>query len=266
MDMNTSEQNVTAGSILMPGLVDLQKFMFSDRYHLTASALAQVCPLMTVLMLWTTSFNRCRASLLSLVLNAFLKVRVVYFKADFTISGTFQRSTCSAGATPTCTPYTISFLGVEGPFLEEVGPFMVFWCNCCLAGCVIAFSQLLKRFSSLIARLIALQQWDHFSFLIVGSQWCCFSAVSLEKNLVHLLHLWLVLSIKHSISCSISRTSWSVTVNMASSWSSVKAFVQPVLVDLIWKERKSSLITRANIQIYRHDRLRKKKEAGLCET
>ena len=157
MDMNTSEQNVTAGTILMPGLVDLQKFMFSDRYHLTASALAQVCPLMTVLMLWTTSFNRCRASLLSLVLNAFLKVRVVYFKAEFTISGTFQRSTCSAGATPTCTPYTISFLGVEGPFLEEVGPFMVFWCNCCLAGCVIAFSQLLKRFSSLIARLIALQ-------------------------------------------------------------------------------------------------------------
>ena len=39
MDLNTSERKVTAGSVLTPGLVYLQKFMFSDRYHLTASAL-----------------------------------------------------------------------------------------------------------------------------------------------------------------------------------------------------------------------------------
>ena len=51
MDLNTSEQNVTAGSVLTPGLVDLQKFMFSDRYHLTASALVRVCPWMTGLNL-----------------------------------------------------------------------------------------------------------------------------------------------------------------------------------------------------------------------
>ena len=31
--LNTSEWNVTAESVLTPGLVDLQKFMFSDRYH-----------------------------------------------------------------------------------------------------------------------------------------------------------------------------------------------------------------------------------------
>ena len=33
-DLNTSEQNVIGGSVLKAGLVDLQKFMFSDRYHL----------------------------------------------------------------------------------------------------------------------------------------------------------------------------------------------------------------------------------------
>ena len=40
MDLNASEQNITAGSVLTPELVDLQKYMFSDRYHLIASALA----------------------------------------------------------------------------------------------------------------------------------------------------------------------------------------------------------------------------------
>ena len=42
MDLKTSEQNVT-GSVLRPGLADLQKFMFSDRYHLAATTLARVC-------------------------------------------------------------------------------------------------------------------------------------------------------------------------------------------------------------------------------
>ena len=51
MDLNTSERNVTARSDLKAGLVDLQKFMFSDRYHLTASALTRVCPSITGLML-----------------------------------------------------------------------------------------------------------------------------------------------------------------------------------------------------------------------
>ena len=36
MDLNTSEQNVLAWSALTPGLVNLQKFTFSERYHLTA--------------------------------------------------------------------------------------------------------------------------------------------------------------------------------------------------------------------------------------
>ena len=44
MDLNTSEQNVTVRSVLIAGLVDLQKFMLSDRYHLTASAIAPVSP------------------------------------------------------------------------------------------------------------------------------------------------------------------------------------------------------------------------------
>ena len=102
-------------SIVKTGLVDLQNFMFSDRYHLTISALARVCPSMTSFMLWITSFNRCRMFLLLLLLNALLKARAVYFKADSTISGTFQCSACSAGAPPTCTSSTIN-LGVDGPF------------------------------------------------------------------------------------------------------------------------------------------------------
>ena len=34
MDLTTSKRNVTAGSALTAELVDLQKFMFSDRCHL----------------------------------------------------------------------------------------------------------------------------------------------------------------------------------------------------------------------------------------
>ena len=109
MDLNTSERNVTARSDLKAGLVDLQKFMFSDRYHLTASALTRVCPSITGLMLWIASFNCCRMYLLLLLLNAFLKVRAVYFKADSLISLAFQCSACSAGAPPTWTSSAINF-------------------------------------------------------------------------------------------------------------------------------------------------------------
>ena len=42
MDLNTTERNITARSVLTPGLVDFQKFIFGDRYHVTTSALAQV--------------------------------------------------------------------------------------------------------------------------------------------------------------------------------------------------------------------------------
>ena len=121
MDLNTSEQNLTAESVLTAGLVDLQKSMFNDRYHLTAFALTRVCPSMTGLMLWIASFNHYRMSLLLLLLNAFLKVRAVYFKADSTISGAFQCSVCSAGAPRICTSSTINFVDVEGPFSNEVG-------------------------------------------------------------------------------------------------------------------------------------------------
>ena len=89
VDLNISEQNVAAGSLFTLGLVGLQKFIFSDRYHLTASVLAQVCPSMTVVMLWITSFNCCGTSILLLMLNAFLKVKAVYFKVETTISGFF---------------------------------------------------------------------------------------------------------------------------------------------------------------------------------
>ena len=180
-------------------LVDLQKFMFIDRYHLTTSTLARVCASLTGLILRIASFNRSSTSLLLLVLNAFLKVKAVYFKVDSTIFRC-QCSTYSAGAPRTCTSSIINFLGAEGPFLDEVGSSRVVWCNCCLAGCVGAFSQLLKCFSKLLAWLIVFLQWGggggevaFFSFLMGGSQCCCFSAASLEKNLVHLLHLWFVL-------------------------------------------------------------------------
>ena len=39
MKLNNSKQNITGGSVLTAGLVVLQKLMFSDRYHVTASAL-----------------------------------------------------------------------------------------------------------------------------------------------------------------------------------------------------------------------------------
>ena len=221
------------GSLFTPGLVDLQKFILSDRYHLTASALGRVCPWMTGLTLWITSFNCCRTSILLLMLNVFLKVKAVYFKVESTISSDSQCSTCSICALPTCSCSTIKSLGVEGPFLDEVGLYRVFWRNCHLAGCVGAFSHLLKCFSKLLAQLMVLLQWGHFSFLMGGSQWCCFSTSLLDKTLVHHLNLWLVLSIKHSIGCSICCISSSAAVNMASSWSSVKALLQPVVVDLI---------------------------------
>ena len=70
--------------------------------------------------------------------------KAVYFKLDSTISGAFQSSACSVEAPPTRTFSTINFLRVEGPFLDEVGPFSVVWRNYRLAGRVGAFSQLVK--------------------------------------------------------------------------------------------------------------------------
>ena len=122
MNVNTSERNVIGGSVLTPGLVDLQKFMFSDRYHLRASTLARAFYLMTEFMVWITSFNRCTTSLSLLLLNVFLKVRAMYFKVGSTISGAFEGSACLVGSPLTCTSSTVNFLGVEGPFLDEVSP------------------------------------------------------------------------------------------------------------------------------------------------
>ena len=93
----------------------------------------------------------CRTYLLLLLSNVLLKVRTVHFKADSTISGAFQCLACSAGAPLICTSSTINFLGVERPFLDEVGPSSVVWRNCRVARCVGAFSQLLKWFSKLLA-------------------------------------------------------------------------------------------------------------------
>ena len=172
-DLNTSKWNITGESVLMPELVDLQKFMFRDRHHLTGSAFTRVCPSMTGLVLWITTFNCCRTSLLLLLLNVFLKVREVYFKADSLVSGPLERSECSAGAPPNCTSSTINFVGVEDPFSDEVSAFMAVWHNCCLAGCVGAFSQLLKCFSNISVPVMVLPQCGHSSFLMEGSQWCC---------------------------------------------------------------------------------------------
>ena len=162
MDLNTSGRNVTVGSILTPGFVDLQKFMFNDRYHLTVSAVARVCALMTGLMLWIMSSNRYRITLLLLLSNVFLKVRAVYFNVVSFISGAFLCSAFSIRALHTCTSSTINFVGVEGSFLDEVDPCSTVWCNCYLAGCVRAFLQLLKCFYRLLVQLMALPQWGHF--------------------------------------------------------------------------------------------------------
>ena len=116
------------------------------------------------LMLWITSFNCCRTSLLLLLSNVFLKVIAVYFKADSTISGAFQCSACSVGAPPTHTPSTINFLGVKGPFLDQLSPYSIVWGNCCLTGRIGAYSQLLKCFSKLLPWLVVLPLWKHFSF------------------------------------------------------------------------------------------------------
>ena len=80
---------------------------------LAASALTQFCPLNMGVMLWITSFSCCRMSLLLLLLNVFLKVRAVYFKADSTVSGISQSSACSGGAPRTYTFFTIKFLGLH---------------------------------------------------------------------------------------------------------------------------------------------------------
>ena len=122
VDLNTSKQKVTAGSVLRPGHEVLRKFLFNDRYHLIVSALAQVCPTVTSFMLWTTSFNCCRTSLLFLLLVILLKVRAVYFKADSSILGSLQCLLCSAGAPSTRASSTINFLDVGILFLDEVDP------------------------------------------------------------------------------------------------------------------------------------------------
>ena len=93
------------------------------------------------------------------VSSVFLKVRAVYFKADFTISGSFQCSASSVGAPVTYTSSTINFLDVEGPFFHEVGPSSVVWFNCCLPGYAGAFLQLLKCSSKLLAH------FDYFTTL-----------------------------------------------------------------------------------------------------
>ena len=149
MVLITQQWNVTVGSTLSLRLTNLHTFMFSGRYHLTTSAFAWFSPSMMGLMLLITSFNRYRTFLLLLLLNVFVKVRAVYFNADSTISGAFQCSACSAGAPPTCTSSTISFWGVGGPFLDEVGQYRVVWRNCWLAECVGALSQLLNCISKL---------------------------------------------------------------------------------------------------------------------
>ena len=149
MVLITQQRNVTVGSTLSLRLTNLHTFMFSGRYHLTTSAFAWFSPSMMGLMLWITSFNRYRTFLLLLLLNVFVKVRAVYFNADSTISGAFQCSACSAGAPLTCTSSTISFWGVEGLFLDEVGPYRVVWRNCWLVECVGALSQLLNCISKL---------------------------------------------------------------------------------------------------------------------
>ena len=76
---------------------------------MTASALARISRLMTGLMLWITSFNCYRAPVLLLLSNVFLKVRVVFFKADATILDAFQCSACLVVAPSTCTSSTINF-------------------------------------------------------------------------------------------------------------------------------------------------------------
>ena len=152
--LNTSEWNIAARSVLMPGLVDLQKFMFLNKYHLTASVLVWVCPSMTGLMLWITSFNRCKTFILMLPLNLFLKVRVAYFKANSITSSAFQ---CSAtGAPPNSTSSTINILILEGPFFDEMGPSSVVWRDCHFAGCAGAFLQFPKCFSKLFTWVMAL--------------------------------------------------------------------------------------------------------------
>ena len=120
---------------------------------------------------------------------------------------------------------TINFLGVESPFSIEDGPLWVVWRNYYLLGCIVVFSQLLKYFSKLLAWLMVLLQWGHFSFLIWGSQWYCLNRALFEQNLAYLFHLCLVFSIKHSIGCSICCLFSSVAVNMTSSWLSVKFYV-----------------------------------------
>ena len=241
----------------------LAEFMFSDRYHLTFSASATVCPLMTGLMLWITIFSYWRTSLLLLLLNVFLKVRAMYFKADATISGASQSSACLSGAPPTCTSSTMNFLGVEGPFLDEVGSSRVVWSNCCLEGYIGGFSQLPKCFSKLLAGLMALPKLGHLSFLMGGSQWCSWLQFRWRR-------IWYVSCIcvgfyilnTPSIAQSVASPRQSLQTWIRVEYQ-LKCYCNPLL--LTWTKKKkirilSRLIARANIEIYRHAQLGKKRK------
>ena len=97
---------------------------------------------------------------------------------------------------------------------------------------------------------MVLPQWGHFSFLMRGLQWCCLSEALLGTNLTDILHLCWVLSTGQSIACSMCRIYTSILANMASSWASVKVLLQPIVVDLILKEKKSGFFS-PYLQIYR---------------
>ena len=75
-----------------------------------------------------------------------------FFKVDSTILGTFQSSSFSVGAPSICTSSTIKFLGVEGPFLDEMGSSNIVCCNCCLEECrsLLAISSVLLEVISAI--------------------------------------------------------------------------------------------------------------------
>ena len=154
MDLNTYEWNITTGSVMTPRIVDLQKFMFNDRYHLTASALARVCPLITSLIVWITSFNRCRTSLLMLLSNVFLKVRVGYFRENSAISAGFPCSACICICTTHLHNFHNKLIRFWGSILRWGGSIQRRLMNCCLAGCVKTSSQILRCSSKLLVWLI----------------------------------------------------------------------------------------------------------------
>ena len=145
-------------------------------------------------------------------------------------------------------------------------PSSVVWHNCRLAWRVGAFSQLLIYFFKLLVWLMTLPQGGGAFLLFDGR----FTVVLLERSFIGEESDTILVGFFLLDSPSVAQSVTSPHQSLQ-TWLRVEhrlmCCCNPLLITWFKKKKKigtlSSLITRANIQIYRHAELSKKKEAGL---